>query len=300
MGYGRNILVLEDNDFPIMPSIRSAFDPSTGERPDREYAFVAGLYIAAFGAPLIVLALAHVVADAAVLYIGFFGAVTVVTAVAGWIVSRTPGLAVVIGRTDAVWLLVVLPFSWVASVVGARIIGGDIPDIAVPLAAIGTAGGTLLGIILVAMSRTRHANAALNNAVELVEWEARWPRRWRRIGGAVSIVAFTVSILGLIAAVVFDSEWGWRLYYLLFVGVVLMNVVNPRTFRVTDGGLIVEHPLQRHCRPWTAYTNYTVSDEVLVIRTAAWWRPNHRCDRDDITDVDAVRSALNEISLSER
>jgi hypothetical protein len=71
----------------------------------------------------------------------------------------------------------------------------------------------------------------------------------RRIAGGVSVMAFTVSILGILAAFVFDSEWGWRLYYLLFVGVVLMNVLNPRTFRVTDTGLVVENPLQRQFRP---------------------------------------------------
>ena len=273
---------------------------SNGEGPDREYAFVTGLYVAAFVAPLVVLALSRGVADAAALYVVFLVAVIGVTAGAGRIAYRIPGLAVTIGRTDAVWLLVALPFSWFIGVFGGGVVGVDIPNIAFPLAVIGTAGGMLLGIILVAMSRTRHANAALNQSVELVEWEARWPRRWRRTGGAVSILAFTISILGLFAAFVFNAEWGWRLYSLLFVGVVLMNVVNPRTFRVTDDGLVVEYPLQRQFRPWSAYTHYEITDEALVIRSAAWWRLNHRCDRDDITDIDGVRSALNEIHLSER
>jgi hypothetical protein len=272
---------------------RSILGQPNAERPDGEYAFVAGLYVAALTAPALVLAVSQVVADAAVLYLSLLVAVTGVTAVAGWVVSRTPGLAVILGSHDAVWLLVVLPFDWF----GGAALGVDPSDIAAPLAVIGTAGGMLLGIILVAMSRTRHANAALEDAVELAEWEARWPRRWRRIAGGISIVTFTASSLGILAAFVFDSEWGWRLYYLLFVGVVLMNVLNPRTFCVTDAGLVVEHPLQRQFRPWSAYMSYELSDEALVIRSAVWWRPSHRCDRADISDVDAVRAALNEMPL---
>ncbi|MFA9516895.1 hypothetical protein ACERIT_06715 [Halopenitus sp. H-Gu1] len=278
-------------------STRSVLGRSNAERPDGEYALVAGLYVASFVAPALVLALSQAVADAAILYIGLIIAVTGVTAIAGWVVWWTPGLAVTLGRHDAVWLLVVLPFSWFGGVFGATAIGVEPPNIAAPLGVLGTAGGMLLGIILVAMSRTRHANAALEEAVELTEWEARWPRRWRRIAGGVSVVAFTVSTLGILAAFVFNSEWGWRLYYLLFVGVVLMNVLNPRTFRVTDTGLVVEHPLQRQFRPWAAYTSFEWSDDTLVIRSAAWWRPSHRCDRDDIVDVDAVRSGLNETPL---
>jgi len=169
---------------------------SSSERLDGEYAFVAGLYVAALTAPALVLAVSRVIADAAVLYISLLVAVTGVTAVAGWIVSRTPGMAVTLGRHDAVWLLVVLPFGWFGGVIGGAALGVEPPAIAAPLAVIGTAGGMLLGITLVAMSRTRHANAALKDAIELVEWDARWPRRWRRIAGGISIVAFTASTLG--------------------------------------------------------------------------------------------------------
>ncbi|WP_233745330.1 hypothetical protein [Halobacterium bonnevillei] len=281
-------------------STQTAVRRSNAERPDSEYAFVAGLYVAALVAPAVVLALSRVVADAAVLYVGLLVAVTGVTAAAGWAVSRTPGLAVSLGRRDAVWVLVVLPFSWLGGAFGAAALGVEPPDIAAPLAVLGTAGGTLLGIALVAMSRTRHASAALEDAVELAEWEARWPRRWRVVAGGVAVASFAASIIGLLAALVADFEWGWRLYYLLFVGVVLATVGNSRTFRVTDAGLVVEHPLQRQFRPWAAYTSYELTDEALVLRPAAWWRPAHRCDRADIADVDAVRSALNETVPAER
>ena len=268
-------------------------------RPDGQYAFIAGLYVAAFLAPALVLALSRAVTDAGILYVGFLVAVVGVTAVAGWAVSRTPGLAVSLGRHEAVWLLAVLPFSWFGGVFGAAAVGIEPPDLAVPLAILGTAGGMLLGIMLVAMSRTRHANAALTDTADLAEWEARWPRRWRRVAGGVSIMAFTASTIGVISAFAFDSEWGWRLYYLMFVGVVLMNLLNPRTFHVTDAGLVIEHPLQRQFRPWSAYTDYELTDDALIVRPAALWRPTHRCDREDIEDIDLAVSALDE-NLSSR
>ena len=74
----------------------------------------------------------------------------------------------------------------------------------------------------------------------------------------------------------------------------LMNLLNPRTFRVTDAGLVIEHPLQRLFRPWSAFTGYEITDDALVIRSAACWRPAHRCDREDIEGFDTAVSALDE------
>lgn len=264
------------------------------ERPDGQYAFVAGIYVAVLLAPALVLAQSAIVDGAAALYVGFLVAVTIVTGVAGWIVARTPGLAVSLGRRDAVWLLVAVPFAWIGGAFGAVTVGLDPPGLAVVLGMVGTAGGALLGVLLVSMSRTRHANAALANAVERATWDARWPRRWRRIGGGVSVAAFALSTVGILSAYVFDVEWGWNLYHLVFVGAVLMNVVNPRTFRATDAGLVVERPLQRQFRPWSAYERFEFTDDALVVYPAAWWRPAHRCDLADVEDVDAARAALAE------
>jgi len=264
------------------------------QRPDHEYALVAGLYVAALVVPALVIGLSRVVGDAAVLYVGFLVAVAGVTAVAGWAISKIPGFAVRLGRHDAVWLLVALPFGWFVGVFGAEALHIDSPDVAVPLAVISTAGGMLLGIILAAMSRTRHADAFLEEATEFGEWEARWPRQWRRVAGGVMICAFTASTVGFIAVFGFGLGWGWRLYYALFIAIPLMNLLNPRTFRVTGAGLVVEHPLQRQVRPWSAFTGYELTADALVIRPAAWWRPAHRCDRADIEDVDAAVTVVDE------
>ena len=264
------------------------------ERPDLEYAFVAGLYVACLVVPALVIALSRVFADAAILYVGFLVAVTGVTAVAGWVISKIPGFATRLGRHDVVWVLVALPFGWFVGVFGADALHIDPPAIAIPLAVIATAGGMLLGIILVAMSRTRHADAILEGATEFAEWEARWPRRWRRVAGGVMICAFTASTVGFVAVFGFGIEWGWRLYYALFIAIPLMNLLNPRTFRVTGAGLVVEYPLQRQFRPWSAFSSYELTADTLVIRPAAWWRPAHRCDRADIEDADARVAAVDE------
>lgn len=73
-----------------------------------------------------------------------------------------------------------------------------------------------------------------------------------------------------------------------------MNLLNPRTFRVTDAGLVIEHPLQRQFRPWSAYMGYELTEDALVVQPAVWWRPAHRCDREDIEDVDAAVTVLDD------
>jgi hypothetical protein len=263
-------------------------------RPDSEYALVAGLYVAALIVPAAVAALARAVTDTAGLYVGFLGVVAGVVGLVGWAVLRTPGLAVGLGRHDAAWLLVALPFGWLIGVFWADSIGVELPRILVPLAVIATGGGMLCGLVLVAMSRTRHADAAVAGTVETVEWEARWPRRWRRVARGAVVASFALVGVGLVAIFVFDHEWGWGAYYFLLVGAPLTNLLNPRAFRATDAGLVVEHPLHRRFRPWSAFESYELTADALVVRPAARWRPSHRCARADIDDPDAVVAALDE------
>ena len=272
--------------------VRRAVRRSGGERPDSEYALVAGLYVAALVVPAAVATLARAVADAAGLYVGFLGVVAGVAGLVGWAVLRTPGLAVGLGRHDAAWLLVALPFGWLIGVFWAGSLGFEPPRILVPLAVIATGGGMCCGLVLVAMSRTRHA-AAVAGTVETVEWEARWPRRWRRVARGAVVASFALIGVGLVAIFVFDHEWGWGAYYFLLVGAPLMNLLNPRAFRATEAGLVVEHPLQRRFRPWSAFDGYELTDDALVVRSVARWRPSHRCDRTDIEDLEAVVAALD-------
>lgn len=276
---------------------RATLRQPNAERPDAQYAFVAGLYAAALFAPAVMLGLSRVIDDAAVLYIGFLVAVTGITAVAGWVVSWTPGLAVSLGRRDANWLLAAVPFAWFLGVFGVTaVVGIEPPGIAVLLAMIATVGGLFLGLILITMSRTRHAAAALEGVDDIAQWEARWPPRWRHVSIGGAVVGGIAGVAGMIAQLAFGVDWAGSFYLLLFVWTPFAGMANPRTFRVTERGLVVERPLQRQFRPWSAYEGYELTQNALVIRSSAWWRPAHRCDRADIEDVDAAVAALKRYS----
>jgi len=266
---------------------------TSAERPDAPYSFVAGLYTATLLIPAVVLLLSRVLDGTAVLYAGSLAATTCLTTLAGWTVSRMPGLAVELGRRDAVWTLAVLPFGWLGGLFGATVFGVDPAALVILLAILGSGGGVLLGIVLVAMSRTRHADATLEGATQSAEWEARWPRRWRRTAVVLAVGAVTLGLADLLVGVWSGGETGWGSYYLFYFWVPLIALTTPRTFRVTSAGLVVEYPLQRQVRPWSAYAGYEVTEEALVIRSTSWWRPAHRCDRTDVEDVDSVVSALS-------
>ena len=278
--------------FDMATRTGTGVDQPTAEPPDAPYAVVAGLYIAALLAPVVVLGLSTFVTDAGLLYISLLATGTVLTVVSGWGVSRTAGLAVDLGRHTATRLLAAFPFAWFGGVVGMTAIRGDPPGIAVLLAMLGTIGGMFLGLILTGMSRNRHAAAVLTDAEEIAQWEARWPRRWRRIAVGGAIVTGVAGLAGLVAQFAFDVDWTGSFHAVWVVWAPAAGAANPRTFRVTDAGLVVERPLQRRFRPWAAISGYTLTDDALVVQQSAWWRLSYRCDRADIENVDTVVTAL--------
>ena len=275
---------------------KSRIDRPNGERPDTLYAFVAGLYVAILLTPISVLGISTVTADGGVLYVSFLCSITVFATVAGWLISHTAGLAVRLRCHDMIWLLVAVPFvPFVGVFAAAAGIGITPPGIAVVLAIVTMAGGMFTGLPLVTMSRNRYTTAALADSTEIIEWEARWPKRWRWVSIGAMGIAIIGGTAGIIAQVVFGVDWAGDLYLLLVVWAPLAGMTNPRTFRVTDVGLAVERPLQHRFRPWTAYDSYTITDEALVIHPTAWWRPKLRCDRSDIGDIDGAIAALDTV-----
>lgn len=278
----------------------AAVGQSTADYPDPSYAIAAGLYAAALLTPAIVLVLSSVLSGAAVLYLSFLGVVASIAIVAGWSVSRIRGLAVRLGGSSIVWLLAALPLVWSVGVFGSSAIGWEVPDIAGPLAVVGTGGGCLLGFLLIALSRSRYATAVLADSEEYAQWEARWPRHWRYLSVAGMVIAMAVGTVGIIVQFVFGIDWTGSLYYLLFVWTPLAGAVNPRTFRVTAVGLVVERSPLRRLRPWSAFKGYTLSTDALIIQTAAWWRPAYRSDREDIDkdELDTLVGSLDELLTS--
>jgi hypothetical protein len=268
----------------------------TRERPDIEYALIAGLYGAALLAPAAVLVISSFVADAGALYISFLAAVALIAIGIGWLISQTPGVAVRLGQRIVSWILVLIPFSWFLGAFGAGAVGIHPPDLAVPLAMIGTTTGMLSGALLAAMSRNRYTAARLVGATDHTEWEARWPARLRRIVLAITVGSYVLWGLGLGAGLLFGVDWAVDLYYLvLFTTPLSTGVLNPRTFRATDAGLVIERSLQHRLRSWSAFESYTLTDEALVIRPAAWWRIDLRCDRTDIENIDTTVATLDAV-----
>lgn len=282
------------------PSVTDSTDEPR-ERPDTTYAFAVGLYAGVVGGPVAVLAASPWVQGAGALYVALLVTVTGFATAVGWAASRTPGLAVRLGRRKAVWLFVVVPFAWVAGLAGAEAAGVEPPSLAVLLAMLATAGGTLLALAVAAMSRTRYADAATRTATELAAWEARWPKRWRQAAIAVVLGSFVVGAVGIAAEAVFGVEDAGTAYFVALFAVPLASATTaPRTFRATDAGLVVERPHQRQFRPWSAIAGYELTAAALVVRPTAWWRPAYRCDRADVDDVEAVTAALDDALESER
>ncbi|CQH49939.1 uncharacterized protein HHUB_1576 [Halobacterium hubeiense] len=271
------------------------------EHPDTTYAFVVGLYAGVVGGPAAVLAVSPWLRGAGALYVALLVAVTGLATAVGWAAARAPGLGVRLGGRTAVWLFAVAPFAWVAGVAGAEAVGVEVPSVAAVFAMLATAGGGLLGLAVVAMSHTRYADWTTRDAVELAAWEARWPKRWRQAAIAVVLVSFVAGAGGVGAEALFGVEDAGTAYLLALFAVPLASLTTaPRTLRATDAGLVVERPHQRRFRPWSAFSGYDATADALVLRSAAWWRVDVRCDRGDVGDVEAATAALDDALGSAR
>lgn len=264
--------------------------------PDGVYAFVAGGYVAALLTPAAMFVIAQFVSGAAGLYLGFLGAFAVITGVAGLLVSRTRGLAIRLGRREATRLLAAVPSLWLAAMVGAGAMGVTVPDGALLLSGFSALAGMFVGLVLSTMSRNRYAAACLAGADRLAEWEARWPHQWRRGAIAVMVVSAVLGGIGFLGRFVAALEPLAILFPLFYVWPVLGGAFNPRTFAVTDVGLVTERPLVRRLRPWAEIEGYTLTGDALVVRQKAWWRPTLRSDREDVEHVDRVVRALEDVT----
>lgn len=271
-------------------------DFQRGPRPDPIYALVVGLYGCAILAPLGIIVLTTAIGNAALLTFGGFATITLVTAVVGSAAARTPGIAVVIGRHRFAWLLAVVPIAWFGLLVGgaeAGIAPWSVGSV-VGWSLLGMIPGLFLGLLLVGMSRTRHANVYLSDATDLAQWEAWFPRRRRRIVDAILVVGFLCVPAGIVAEELLGYEWGFVLGQTAFTVALATSIGKPsgRTIRVSDAGITVENAITRRLRPWSAFEGYTRTDDALVVHTTAWWRPDVRSDTDKIEAIDQVTDAL--------
>ena len=214
-------------------------------------------------------------------------------------IARVDDLALRIGNRDRYWLLTVIPFAVFVGTFVALSLGSWLPSTAVPLAMITMITGVLFGFPFVLMSQNRHAAAVSADAVEYGQWEARWPSRWRRLSTGALILSMASVTVAVVAQLAFDADWGTYFYLFAFLWTPLASTSNPRTFRVTDAGLVVERPLHRRLFSWDAFDGYSLTDDALVLNPTVWWRPKMRSDPEDVKDLDAVVSAL-EKALTKR
>lgn len=283
----------------MVTGLEDESSPSKLVSSDPQYAFVGGLYLAAFLTPATTLLVSTVVSSAALLYIGFLATWVVSTIVGGWTIARVDDLALRIGNRDRYWLLTVIPFAVFVGTFVALSLGSWLPSTAVPLAMITMITGVLFGFPFVLMSQNRHAAAVSADAVEYGQWEARWPSRWRRLSTGALILSMASVTVAVVAQLAFDADWGTYFYLFAFLWTPLASTSNPRTFRVTDAGLVVERPLHRRLFSWDAFDGYSLTDDALVLNPTVWWRPKMRSDPEDVKDLDAVVSAL-EKALTKR
>ena len=265
------------------------------ERPDTFFAFVAGLYAAALLSPAAVIALGlWVTGDAGVLYIGLLLAVTVIVGLTSWGVSRWRGLPERLGATRLAWGLALLPasvmlghFVFVAHVNSAGADAGAVAGFLLGLP------GMVVGIGLVRMARNRYTAALVDEDAVACEWKAGWPEPQRQRMQYVSIAGMLVLVGAMAVDALWNVEWLFTVAQFLFApAIVVGNLGQQRTYRVTPAGLERRYPASRYVYGWDAFESYAVTDETIVVRWRAWWRPTIWCARADVDDVDAVLDAL--------
>ncbi|MFD1585392.1 hypothetical protein ACFR9U_00225 [Halorientalis brevis] len=265
------------------------------DRPDTFFAFVAGLYAAALLSPFVVIGLgAWVTGDAGGLYIGLLVAITVITGLSSWGVSRWHGLPERLGATPLAWGLALLPvlvlvghFAFVAHMNAAGTDGAAVAGFLLALP------GMLVGIGLVTMARNRYSAALVDEDAVECEWKAGWPEPQRQRMQYASIAGMLLLVGAMAVDALWNVDWLFTVAQFLFApAIVLGNLGQQRTYRATPVGLERRYPASRYVYGWDDFESYAVTDETIVVRWRAWWRPAIRCARADLDDEDAVVDAL--------
>jgi len=280
----------------------------TPERLDTRFGVVAGLYVAALLSPALLLVVTqrtHLNSEP--LAFGLLGAVgIVVTAVVGRQVTRRGGLVV---WFHSPWVALLVPtagilplfvYAFQAFVFFASHIADLQLEGAVGL--IGFVGFNLglvascLGSVLVAMARTRVANAMVDTSEIHTEWTAGWARQ-DRFKLFASVLLPCILLSGLVFT---QLQLTTVIISMLPAGVALIfsliGIVSERTYRVTPAGLELNNKTggfdSRHVILWSQFESFSVTDRTIVLHRRLPYL-DIRCSRRDLTtdEVDVV-SAL--------
>ncbi len=273
------------------PSVR----PDAADRPDTLYALVVGIYVTLLVTPALV-GVPATAAGPGVVYVGYVTAATATVVAVTWLVRRSKGLPERIGGSWLQFGFAVLAVPVAGLYLFVLASDGAVPfhDSVAFVGMIGSAGAVGLGLILGSMSRTRYTAAVVDEAGVEAEWTAGWPDRHRRLVVVSGVLLMAVSVLSLLGQFVWDADWLWLPYSASLVGgVTLINVGADRTYRVTRAGLERSNQASRSIYGWDAFDGFEVTDETIVVRWRAVWRPAIRCARDQIDDPDGVTAALD-------
>ncbi|AQL43702.1 hypothetical protein BV210_13755 [Halorientalis sp. IM1011] len=261
------------------------------DRPDPFFAFVAGLYVALLVAPALVAAMAVALpADPSVLYLSFLAALTVVTAVSTVAIGRLHGLPQRLGASRLVWMLAVVPIVAAATYfVSLHLVGG-----------VGIAGlflslvGFVVGVGLVAMSRTRYVRAAVDTDTVRVEWKAGWPQPLRtrlQVGAAALYFGGMALLFG--GEFVGLGSYGWLGAVAFVPGGAAMGWGQPQRYRLSAIGIDRSNHIHRRLYEWDAFESFSVTDDAVILRRSGP-RPAFRCWREEIDDEAELLDALDD------
>lgn len=152
-----------------------------------------------------------------------------------------------------------------------------------------------LGLGPVVMAHNRYTRVALADATTFADFEARRSGRDRRlftVGGGTLLAVAAASLVADLAFGV-GEPFRWLATGLPGFGAVLVATASQtRTVEVTDAGLVVRRPVHADVHPWSAFDGYAVSADALVVSRRSSWRPDVRCDPEDVEDVAAAVEAL--------
>ncbi|WP_299269958.1 hypothetical protein [Halorientalis sp.] len=264
--------------------------------PDTVFSLVAGLYLTLLVSPAVVVATAVAMPlGAAGLYVALLTVLTAVAAAVTVGVGRVPGVAERIGASPFARGLVVPPVVCAAGYLfAASNIETAGADGAALVGVVFAVVGVVVGLALVAMSRTRYATAVVDDERVSAEWTAGWPRPlrvWLQAGGTTLYFGGTALLFGGEFVGLGAYEW---LGALAFVpGGVAIGWGQPRAYRLSPVGIDRSNHVHRRLYEWDSFESFSVTDDAVILRRSGP-RPSFRCWREEIDDEAALIDVLDD------
>lgn len=264
-------------------------------RPDTLFALVCGLYLAAVVGTLAVVLARGSTDDPALLYVGLLTVLASVTVGGTLAVRRVSGLAGTLGGTRLAWWIAVGPAVLGLVPIGLR--ETDLVPVPTSVVVLGAFGGLIvgtLGFVVVSVAMTRWVASETADATVHATWRAPWPQRDRRLVLGLGVALLGLGVVGLGVGIASAQQLVRTVAQMAIpLGAVVATAGRTRTYRATDRGLEIRHPVARRLVPWSRIRGYRVTSDAIRLRSSRPGSPGWRFDRTAIPDEAAVRSALD-------